>query len=93
MVLLCITAGFHEDGTFFIATEDWRDNAGGRTGKKTKVKSTNCQARNISVIRQQTNLKRWKRSMGYGYRWIAETAFSSIKRTFGEQLLENFLTW
>jgi Transposase DDE domain len=38
------------------------------------------------VIRQQTNLKRWKRSMGYGYRWIVETAFSSIKRTFGEHV-------
>jgi Transposase DDE domain len=51
-----------------------------------KVKSTNCQARNMSVIRQQTNLKRWKRSVSYGYRWIAETAFSSIKRTFGEHV-------
>jgi IS5 family transposase len=49
-----------------------------------KVKSTNCHARNISVIRQQTNLKRWKRSVSYEYRWIAETAFSSIKRMFGE---------
>src|SRR5207253_10434942 len=39
----------------------------------------------MEVIRQQTNLKRWKRSVSYGYRWIAETAFSSIKRTFGEQ--------
>jgi hypothetical protein len=28
--------------------------------------------------------KRWKRSVSYGYRWIAETVFSSIKRTFGE---------
>ncbi|MFZ0221873.1 MAG: hypothetical protein WAM42_09300, partial [Candidatus Nitrosopolaris sp.] len=34
-----------------------------------KVKSTNCHARNMSVVRQQTNLKRWKRSVSYGYRW------------------------
>ncbi|MFY9873393.1 MAG: transposase, partial [Candidatus Nitrosopolaris sp.] len=27
-----------------------------------------------------------KRSVSYGYRWIAETAFSSIKRTFGEHV-------
>jgi Transposase DDE domain len=55
-----------------------------KTRSNSKVKSTNCQARNM--IRQQTNLKRWKRSMDYGYRWIAETAFSSIKRTFGEHV-------
>jgi Transposase DDE domain len=51
-----------------------------------KVKSTNCRARNMSVIRQQTNLKRWKRSVSYGHRWMAETAFSSIKRMFGEHI-------
>ena len=38
----------------------------------------------MSVIRQQTNLKRWTRSVSYGQRWMAETVFSSIKRTFGE---------
>ena len=57
-----------------------------KTRSNSKVKSTNCHARNMSVIRQQTNLKRWKRSVSYGYRWIAETAFSSIKRTFGEHV-------
>jgi DDE family transposase len=55
-----------------------------KTRSNSKVKSTNCHARNMSVIRQQANLKRWKRSVSYGYRWIAETAFSSIKRMFGE---------
>ncbi|MGA9152727.1 MAG: transposase, partial [Candidatus Nitrosopolaris sp.] len=35
-------------------------------------------------LRQQTNLKRWKRSMAYGQRWMAETVFSGIKRMFGE---------
>ena len=34
--------------------------------------------------RQQTNLKR--HSVSYGHRWIAETVFSSIKRTFGEHV-------
>ena len=56
-----------------------------KTRSNSKVKTTtNCHARNISVVRQQINLKRWKRSVSYGYRWIAETAFSSIKRMFGE---------
>ena len=55
-----------------------------KTRSNSKVKSTNCYARNMSVLRQQTNLKRWKHSMGYGQRWMAETVFSCIKRMFGE---------
>jgi len=55
-----------------------------KTRSNSKAKSTNCHARNIAVTRQQTNLKRWKRGVSYGYRWMAETVFSSIKRTFGE---------
>jgi len=57
-----------------------------KTKSNSKVKQTNCHARNMSVTRQQTNLKRWKCSVSYGYRWIAETAFSSIKRMFGEHV-------
>ena len=37
-----------------------------KTRSNSKVKSTNCHAKNMSVIRQQTNLKRWKRSVSYG---------------------------
>ena len=55
-----------------------------KTRRNSQVKSTNCYARNMSVLRQQTNLKRWKRSMGYGQMWMAETVFSCIKRMFGE---------
>ena len=55
-----------------------------KTRSNSKVKTGNCQARNMSVMRQQTNLKRWKHSVSYGQRWMAETVFSSIKRTFGE---------
>jgi hypothetical protein len=55
-----------------------------KTRSNSKVRPTNCNARNMSVIRQQTDFKRWKHSVSYGQRWIAETVFSSIKRTFGE---------
>lgn len=40
--------------------------------------------RNVVVVKQLKNYKRWKHDINYGYRWIAETAFSSIKRMFGE---------
>jgi len=55
-----------------------------KTRSNSKVRPTNCNARNMSVIRQQKNLKGWKHSVSYGQRWMAETVFSSIKRTFGE---------
>ena len=57
-----------------------------KTRTNSKVKSTNCHARNMSVVRQQTNLKRWNHSVSYGHRWMAETVFSSMKRMFGEHV-------
>ena len=40
--------------------------------------------RNLSVLAQKKDLQKWKDSISYGQRWIAETVFSCIKRTFGE---------
>jgi DDE family transposase len=40
--------------------------------------------RKLVVLKQLKNHKRWKYDINYGYRWMAETAFSSIKRMFGE---------
>ena len=57
-----------------------------KTRSNSKVKSTNCHAGNMSVVKQQANFKRWKRSVSYGHRWMAETVFSSIKRMFGEHV-------
>ena len=34
-----------------------------RRSYNSKVRPTNCHARNMSVMRQQTNLKRWKHSV------------------------------
>ena len=42
--------------------------------------------RNLSVLAQRNGLQRWKDSVSYGKRWMAETVFSSIKRTFGEYM-------
>jgi hypothetical protein len=50
----------------------------------TMVKKTNHFLRNLSVIFQKNNLQGWKDSVRYGQKWIAETVFSSMKRTFGE---------
>ena len=45
-----------------------------KTRSNSKVKSTNCHARNISVVKQQANLNGWKNSVSYGHRWMTETA-------------------
>ena len=60
--------------------------AGIKTRRNSKVNSTNCKSRNMAVLRQQRNIKRWKRSVSYGYRWMVETVFSSMKRMFGEHV-------
>jgi transposase len=52
--------------------------------RNARVKKTNHIFRNLSVIFQTNNLQDWKDSVSYGQRWIAETVFSCIKRTFGE---------
>jgi transposase len=52
--------------------------------RNARVKKTNHIFRNLSVIFQKNNLQEWKDSVSYGQRWIAETVFSCIKRTFGE---------
>jgi len=58
-------------------------------------KKTNNTFRNLSVIYQKNDLKKWKASVSYGKRWIAKTVFSCLNRTFGEYVysvrLENMI--
>ena len=50
----------------------------------TIVSLKNNKIRNREVKFQTRDLIKWKKKRRYGQRWIAETAFSSIKRMFGE---------
>ena len=52
--------------------------------KNSSDRSIGCYPRKIAVLKQLKNFEKWKDSVSYGYRWITETVFSSIKRTFGE---------
>ena len=55
--------------------------------KNSSVKNNaKCIPRKLSVIQQLKDLNQWKKRHGYGMRWMAESAFSSIKRTFGEHV-------
>jgi hypothetical protein len=62
--------------------------------KNSNSKAMGCYPRKIAVIQQLKNFDKWKDSVSYEYRWMAETVFSSIKRMFGEYvcLLENSQT-
>jgi hypothetical protein len=52
--------------------------------KNSSLHAGGCYSRKVSAINQLKDFKSWKDSVGYGSRWIVESAFSFIKRTFGE---------
>ncbi len=54
--------------------------------KNASTKARGCMPRKLSVIEQKEDLDVWKEKHGYGYRWIAESAFSAFKRMFGEHV-------
>lgn len=55
-----------------------------RKNSRVRWKTANL-FRNLSVIAQRgNNFEQWKRSVSYGQRWIVESAFSVLKRMFGE---------
>jgi transposase len=52
--------------------------------KNARCRKTNHYLRNLSLVAQKDDFDKWKDSISYGKRWIAETVFSCIKRMFGE---------
>ena len=47
-------------------------------------RSVGCLPIRRAVLCQLKNFERWNARVKYGSRWMAETVFSSLKRTFGE---------
>ena len=54
-----------------------------RVRRNASVKADGCMPRKFAVVQQLGN-DGWRREKGYGYRWMVESAFSCLKRTFGE---------
>ena len=52
--------------------------------KNTSSKAGGCMSRKHMAQEYLRDPKAWKRNHGYEQRWMAETVFSSLKRTFGE---------
>lgn len=56
-----------------------------RVRKNASLKGGGCMPRKFAVLEQLGN-DGWRHEKGYGYRWMAESAFSSLKRIFGEYI-------
>lgn len=77
--------GAYDSNTNFQYLEDHKIKPGIKVRKNSIVSTKNNRLRNKEVMLQQSkDLLKWKRKRKYGHRWMAETAFSTIKRTFGE---------
>jgi len=70
-------ANFH-----FLSQHDVEPVIKVRKGSVAKAKG--CYARKYAVQEQLQDIDAWKRRHGFGYRWMAESAFSSIKGRLGE---------
>ena len=56
-----------------------------RVRKNASFKGGGCMPRKFAVVEQLGNAN-WRRERGYGYRWMVESAFSCLKRVFGEYI-------
>ncbi len=56
-----------------------------RVRKNASLHADGCIPRKFAVMEQLGN-DDWRKQRGYGYRWMAESAFSSLKRLFGEYI-------
>jgi len=52
--------------------------------KNTSSRAGGCIRRKLAAQEYLQDPEAWKHNHGYGYRWTAESTFSSFKRTFGE---------
>lgn len=55
--------------------------------KNSSGKSHGCYPRKLAVLQQLSDFEKWKASVSYGRRWIAESVFSAMKRMFGEYVM------
>jgi transposase len=76
--------GAYDSNANFRYLEDKKIKPCIKIRKNSIISIRNNRLRNKEVILQSKDLLKWKTKRKYGHRWIAETAFSAIKRPFGE---------
>jgi hypothetical protein len=55
--------------------------------KNSSGRADGCYPRKLAVLQQLSDFEKWKASVSYGHRWIAESVFSAMKRMFGEYVM------
>ena len=55
--------------------------------KNSSKKAKGCMPRKLVAMEYLSDPKEWKLKVGYGKRWMVETALSCIKRLFGEYVM------
>lgn len=78
--------GSYDSNENFKYLQKKRIGPGIKVRKNSIISLKNNSLRNREVYSQSKDLLKWKKRRTYGSRWMAETAFSSIKRMFGEYI-------
>jgi hypothetical protein len=55
-----------------------------RVRRNSSRKAGGCMPRKLAAVEYLNDPEAWKRHHNYGQRWMVESAFSSLKRSFGE---------
>ena len=76
--------GAYDSNTNFRYIQEKKITPGIKVRKNSIISSRNNRLRNKETRLQSKDYLKWKKKRKYGHRWMAETAFSTIKRTFGE---------
>ena len=93
-IKLVLADGAYDDNKNFKYLQEKRILPGIKVRKNAIISPKNSKMRNREVESQTRDLLKWKKKKKYGCRWMAETAFSSIKRIFGEHAsAPSFKTW
>lgn len=77
--------GAYDSNENFKCLEENKIQPGIRVRKNSIISSKNADSQN-NEVRSQKDFPRWKRKRKYEKRWVAETAFSSMKRTYEEHV-------
>ncbi len=76
--------GAYDSNTNFKYLQEKKIKPGIKVRKNSIISPRNSRLRNREVRLQTKDLLKWKKKRKYRQRWMTESAFSSIKRMFGE---------
>ena len=86
--------GAYDSNESFKCLEENKIQPGIKVRGNSIISAKNARSRNKEVRSQTNDFPRWRKKRKYGKRWVAETAFSSMKRTYENMFLQpGFKTW